>query len=158
MIQCFRGRIGDDRDAVLAVQYRPNCGRAERPPSVLSKGKGRSEDTAGTCDMEPASKRARATEAQAQCSHSTVATKGRFIPLMPEIEEASGPSTTEYDRGHSDTSDDERRGPPSVMDSSEYSPVSDVEQEPREVKTEDQAELLRLVQAAQMLTQRRQTT
>jgi hypothetical protein len=65
-----------------------------------------------------------------------VTTKGQFIPLTPEIEKASGPSTTEYDRGHSDTSDDERRGPPSVMDSSEYSPVSGVEQEPREVKAE----------------------
>jgi hypothetical protein len=38
------------------------------------------------------------------------------------------------------------------LDSSEYSPVSDVEQEPREVKTEDQAESLRLVQSAQVLT------
>jgi hypothetical protein len=46
MTQFIRGRIGDDRDAVLAVQYRLNCGRAERPPS---------------CDMEPASKRARVT-------------------------------------------------------------------------------------------------
>jgi hypothetical protein len=32
----------------------------------------------------------------------------------------------------------------SVMNSSEYSPVSGREQEPREIKTEDQAELLRL--------------
>jgi hypothetical protein len=70
-----------------------------------------------------------------------------FIPLTPE-----------HDRGFSDTPDDERRGPFSVMDSSEYSPVSDVEQELQEVKTEDQSELLRLAQSAQVLTQRRPTT
>jgi hypothetical protein len=91
-------------------------------------------------------KRARATEAQAPCSHSTVTTKGRFTtltpPLTPEREKADGPNTSEYDRGFSDTSDDKRRGSFSARDSSEYcSPVSDVEQELREVKTEDQAEL-----------------
>jgi hypothetical protein len=45
-----------------------------------------------------------------------------------------------------------------VMESSEYSPVSGVEQEPREVKTEDQAELLRLAQSAQVLTHHQPTT
>jgi hypothetical protein len=47
------------------------------------------------------------------------------------------------------------------MDNSEYSPVtpvSDVEQDPREVKTEDQAESLRLAQYAQVFTQHRPTT
>jgi hypothetical protein len=95
------------------------------------------------------------TEAQAQCSPSTVTNEDRFIPLTPENEGASEPSTTEYDRGHSDTSDDEGRGPSNVMDSSEYSPVSDAEQE---VKTEDQAELLHLAQSAQMLTQHQPKT
>jgi hypothetical protein len=143
MIQCIRGRIGDDRDAILAVQDRPDLVPAEGPPSALSRGKGRSEDAAGTCDMEPASKRARMAEAQTQCSHITVTNGDRFIPLTPEIEKASGPSTTEYDRGYSDTSDDEGRDQSNVMDSSEYSPVSDAEQEPRKVKTED----LRMAQA-----------
>jgi hypothetical protein len=147
VIQCIRGRTGDDRDAILAVQYRPHFGLAEGPPSALSRGKGRSEDTAGTCDMGPAPKRARVNEAQAQCSHSTVTKEGRSIPLTPE-----------NDRGHSDTPDDKRRGPSSVMDSSEYSPVSGVEQEPREVKTEDQADLLRLAQSVQVLTRRRSAT
>jgi hypothetical protein len=60
MIQCIRGRIGGDRDAVLAVQDRPDLGPAEGPTSALSRGKGRSDDAAGECDMEPASpKRAR---------------------------------------------------------------------------------------------------
>ena len=68
MIQCIRGRIGDDRDAILAVQDSPGRGPTEGPPSALSRGpKGRSEDAAGKCDMEPASKRARVTKAQAQC-------------------------------------------------------------------------------------------
>ena len=109
---------------------------------------------AGTCDMEPASKRARVTEAQAQYSHSAVTNEDRFIPLTPEIETAGGPSTTEYDRGYSGTSDDEGRGQSNVMGSSEYSPVSDAEQEPRKFKTED----LRMAQALQVLTHRRQTT
>ena len=94
MIQCIRGRIGDDRDAVLAVQDRPSLGLAEGPPSALPRGKGRSEDTAGTCDMEPTSKRARVTEAQAQCSHSTVTNEGRFIPLTPENDRATGVTRT----------------------------------------------------------------
>jgi hypothetical protein len=79
---------------ILAVQYRPNFGLAEGPPSALSRGKGRSEDTAGICDMEPASKRARVTEAQAQCSHSTVTNEGRFIPLTPENDRATGVTRT----------------------------------------------------------------
>jgi hypothetical protein len=57
--------------------------------------------------MEPAPKRARATNAPAQCSPSTMTTKGRFIPLTPpltpEIGKADGPNTTEYDRGFSGT-------------------------------------------------------
>jgi hypothetical protein len=155
VIQCIRGRVGDDRDAILAVQYRPNLGLAERPsPELLlwARGKGRSEDAASKCAVEPASKRARATEVQAPCSHSTVTNESGFTSLTPVS-----------DRGHSDTSDDEGRGSFSVMNSSEYAPVSDVEQEPREVKTEGQAELLtrellRLAQFAQMLTQHRPTT
>jgi hypothetical protein len=99
------------------------------------------------CHVEPASKRARVTNAQAQCSPGAVTNESGFIPLTPV-----------NDRGHSDTSDDERRGPCGMMDSSEYSPVSDVEQEPREVKTEDQAELLRLAQCAQTPTQHQPTT
>jgi hypothetical protein len=71
------------------------------------------------------------TKAQAQCSTSTMTNEDRFIPLTPENEKASEPSTTECDRGHSDTSDDEGRSSSNVMDSSEYSPVSDAEQEPR---------------------------
>jgi hypothetical protein len=67
---------------------------------------------------------------------------------------ASGPSTTEYDRGYSDTSDDEGRGQSNVMDSSEYSPVSDAEQEPRNLKTEG----LLLAQYTQGLKRRRSTT
>jgi hypothetical protein len=52
------------------------------------------------------------TNAQAPCSHSTATTKGGFTPLTPEIEieKAGGPSTTEYDRGFSDTSDGEGSG------------------------------------------------
>jgi hypothetical protein len=44
MMQYIRGRIGDDREAILAVQYRPHPGLAERPSPALSRGKGRSED------------------------------------------------------------------------------------------------------------------
>ena len=59
MIQSTRGQVGGDRDAVLAVQYKPSPGLAKRPSPALSRGKGRSEDTAGACDVEPTSKRAR---------------------------------------------------------------------------------------------------
>jgi hypothetical protein len=74
------------------------------------------------------------TKAQAQCGTSTVTNEDRFIPLTPENEEVSGPSTTEYDRGHSDTSEDERTGPSEMRGSSGYSPVSDVEPEQQKVK------------------------
>jgi hypothetical protein len=144
MMQYIRGRVGDDRDAILSMQDRPDLGPTA---STFSKGKGRSEDAASKCAMEPASKRARMTNAQAQCNPSTVTNESGFTPLTPV-----------NDRGYSDTSDDERRGSFSVMDSSEYSPVSDVEQEPREVKTEDQAELLRLAQSTQVFTQHQLTT
>jgi hypothetical protein len=73
-------------------------------------------------------------------------------------ESGFAPLTPENERGFSGTSDDEGRGPLSVIDSSEYSPVSDVEQESREVKTEGQAELLRLAQFSQVLTQHQPTT
>jgi hypothetical protein len=96
MIQYLRPRPNRRRSRCdPRQQYRPGCGRGGRPPSALSKGKGRSEDTAGTCDMEPVSKRAGVTEAQAQCSRSAVAIKGRFTPLTPEIEKAGG--RTQYD-------------------------------------------------------------
>jgi hypothetical protein len=72
------------------------------------------------------SKRARVTEAQAQCGPSTVTNENRFIPLTPEDEKASESSTTEYDRGYSDTSENERTGPPERRGGSGYSPVSDV--------------------------------
>jgi hypothetical protein len=95
-------------------------------------------------------------------------TKSRFIPLTPpltpEIGKADGSSATEYDRGFSDTSDGERRGsgrdPFSVINSSEYSPVSDAELELREVETEGHAELLRAwrAQSDQGLKRRRSTT
>jgi hypothetical protein len=58
MMQYIRGRVGDDRDAILSKQDRPDLGPRV---STLSKGKGRSEDAASKCDMEPASKRARMT-------------------------------------------------------------------------------------------------
>jgi hypothetical protein len=144
VMQYIRGRVGGDRDVILSMQDRPGLSPTA---STLSKGKGRSEDAASKCAMEPAPKRVGVTNAQAQCSPSTVTNENGFTPLTPV-----------NDRGYSDTSDDERRGPCSVMDSSEYSPVSDVEQEPREAKTEDQAELLRLAQFAQILTQHQPTT
>jgi hypothetical protein len=84
--------------------------------------------------------------------------------MTPEIGKADGPSTTEYDRGFSDTPDDKRRGsgrdPFSVINSSEYPPVSDAEQELREVETEGHAELLRTwrAQSDQMIIQHRSTT
>jgi hypothetical protein len=100
---------------------------------------------------------------------STMTTKGRFIPLTPpltpDIGKADGPSTTEYGRGYSDTSDDERRGPGrdsfSAINSSEYTPVSsvsDAEQELREVRTEGHAELLRLAQSGHQMPKRRRST
>jgi hypothetical protein len=46
MMQCIRGRVGDDRDATPAMHNRPDLGPKEWPPSALSKGKGRSEDAA----------------------------------------------------------------------------------------------------------------
>jgi hypothetical protein len=73
----------------------------------------------------------------------------RFSPLTQDDEGASKSSMTRSDRGHSDTSDDEGIGLSNMMDSSEYSPVSDVEQEPRKVKTES----LRMAQAVQALTE-----
>jgi hypothetical protein len=72
MMQYIRGRVGDDRDAIPSL----HAGQASLRPgldpkaSTLSKGNGRSEDAASKCAMEPASKRARTTEAQAQCSPS----------------------------------------------------------------------------------------
>jgi hypothetical protein len=149
MIQYIRGRVGDDRDAKLLVQYEPNLGLAEKPSPALSRGKGRSEDAANKCAVEPASKRARMTNAQAHCSPSTMTNESGFTPQTPENE-----------REVSDTSGDEGRGSPSVIDSSEYSPVSDVKQGLRKVKTEGQAEvcILRLAQSAQVLTQHQPTT
>ena len=101
-------------------------------------------------------KRARTIEATSQRSHSTVTDAGQFSILTEDDEGASESSVARSDRGHSDTSDDEGIGPSNVMDmdSSEYSPVSDVEQEPRKVKTED----LRVAQAVQVLTQHQQAT
>ena len=51
---------------------------------------------------------------------------------------------TESDRDFSDTPDDEGVGKSNAADSSQYSPVSDVEPEQQEVKTEVEAELLRM--------------
>ena len=93
-------------------------------------------------------------EAQAQWSNSTVTSEGQFIPLTPDNEKASESSTTKYDRDYSDTSEDEGTGPSKVRESSEYSPVSDVEPDQRQVKTEE----LRLAQSAQMITQHQPTT
>jgi hypothetical protein len=143
-MQYIRGRIGDDRDAILAVQFRPHPGLAERPSPALSRGKGRSEDAASECAMDPASKRTRVTDAQAECSSSTVTSEdGQQVS----------------DRGHSDTGSSEYSpvsdaGQKSreITGSSEYSPVSDAEQEPREVKTEAHAEVLHMARFVQALT------
>ena len=83
MVQYIRGRIGEDRDTVLDMGRIPDYHAREWLTSGLSKGKGkgRSEDAANGHAMEPAPKRARATNAPAQCSPSTMTTKGRFIPL-----------------------------------------------------------------------------
>jgi hypothetical protein len=115
MIQYIRGRIGEDRDTVLNMGRIPDYDTREWMPSGLSKGKGRAPDDASTHAAEPAPKRARMTKAQAQCSTSTVTSEDRFIPLTPENEKASEPSTTEYDRGHSDTPDDEGKGSSNVI-------------------------------------------
>jgi hypothetical protein len=111
MIQYIRGRIGEDRDTVLGMGRIPDYDTREWMPSGLSERKRRAPGDASTHAAEPAPKRARMTKAQAQCSTSTVTNEDRFIPLTPENEKASEPSTTEYDRGYSDTSEDERTGP-----------------------------------------------
>jgi hypothetical protein len=82
VMQYLRGRIGDDRDAILAMQCRPYPDLTERPPSALSRGKERFEGVAGECAMEPAPKRTRTTETQAQHSPST-ATNGRWEWVRP---------------------------------------------------------------------------
>jgi hypothetical protein len=95
-------------------------------PSGLSKGKKGAPGDASAQAAEPAPKCAGIT--------STALTP----PLAPDgqPEGASESGATKCDpRGHSDTPDDERIGPPSVMDSSEYPPVSDVKQEAREANT-----------------------
>jgi hypothetical protein len=143
MIQYIRGCIGEDRDTVLDMGRIPDYDTREWMPSGLSKGKGRTPDDASTNAAEPAPKCARMTKAQGQRSTSTMTNEDGFTPLTPE-----------NDRGHSDTSDDERRGSSSVMDSSEYPPVSDAEQEPRKFKTED----VRMAQSVQVLTHHQPTT
>jgi hypothetical protein len=89
-------------------------------------------------------------KAQAQWNNSTVINEDQFTPLTPENEKASESSTTEYDRGQSDTSEDERIGPSEMSGSSEYSPVSGVEPEQQKVKQED----LLLAQYVQRPTER----
>jgi hypothetical protein len=90
MIQYTQGRIGEDRDTALDMGRIPDYDTREWMPSGLPKENERAPGDASVQAAEPAPKRARATEAQAPCSHSTVATEGRFIPLtpplMPEIE------------------------------------------------------------------------
>jgi hypothetical protein len=81
MIQYTQGRIGEDRDTVLDMGRIPDYDTREWMPSGLPKGNERAPGDASVHAAEPAPKRARATEAQAPCSHSTVATEGRFIPL-----------------------------------------------------------------------------
>ena len=104
--------------------------------------------------MEPAPKRVGVTNAQAQCSPSTVTNENGFTPLTPV-----------NDRGYSDTSEEERTGPSEMRGSSEYSPgsaswrpgyspVSDVEPEQQKAKTEE----LCLAQSVQGLTRRRSAT
>jgi hypothetical protein len=68
MIQCIRGRIGEDRDTVLDMGRIPDYDTREYMPSGPSKGKGRAPNDASTPAAEPASKRARMTKAQAQCT------------------------------------------------------------------------------------------
>ena len=121
-------------------------------PSGLSigKGKGQSEDAASKCTMEPASKRARVSDAQAQCSPSTVISESGFAPLTPS---RSDTGSSEY----SPVSDAEQESQ-GVTSSSECSPDSDAEPEEQKVKTEAQTEDLLLAQAAQALTSRQSTT
>ena len=85
MVQYIRSRVGEDRDTVLNMGRVPDYDTRKWMPSGLSigKGKGQSEDAASKCTMEPASKRARMTDAQAQCSPSTVTSGSGFAPLTP---------------------------------------------------------------------------
>jgi hypothetical protein len=128
----IRSRIGEDRDTVLDMGRIPDYETKKWMPSGLSKGKERAPGDASAQAAEPAPKRAGIT-------FTTLAP-----PLTPDGKGASESGATKCNRGYSDTPDDERRGPPSVMDISGYSPVSGVEQEPREFKTEDQAELMHM--------------
>jgi hypothetical protein len=88
MVQYIRGRIGEDRDTVLDMGRVPDYHTRRWIPSALSKGKGKgqSEHTARMCVMEPASKRARMTDAQAQRSPSTVTNESGFTPLTPDAD------------------------------------------------------------------------
>jgi hypothetical protein len=107
-------------------------------PSALSKGKenGQSEHAARTCALEPALQRARKnkmTEAQAQHSPSTVTNESGFAPLTPSRSDTG--SSSDF----SPVSDAEQEAQ-EVARSSEYSPVSDAEPEEQKVKTEAKAE------------------
>jgi hypothetical protein len=168
MVQYIRGRIGEDQDTVLDtwVAY-PITTRESGCHRDFPKKRGRVDPRMRQMNM-PWSQRRSTQGRLTRQRNAVLATKGRFIPLMlpltPEIWKADGSSATEYDRGFSDTSDDERRGSWrdsfSVINSSEYSPVSDAELELREVETEGHAELLRAwrAQSDQMLRPRRSTT
>jgi hypothetical protein len=98
MVQYIR-----DRDTVLDTGRISDYHTRERMPPGLSKGKSRALDDASKYVAEPASKRARTAEAQAQWSNSTVTSGGQFIPLTPDNEKASEPSTTKYDWNYTRT-------------------------------------------------------
>jgi hypothetical protein len=49
MTQYIRGRVGDDRDAILAMHDRPDLLPKEWPPSALLKGRGGSKYAASEC-------------------------------------------------------------------------------------------------------------
>jgi hypothetical protein len=95
MIQYIGGRIGEDRDAILDMNHRPDLLPEDWPPSALSKGKGRALNVASKCGSEPAPKRAKTSRVMEQRSQSTVIDKEPFSPVM------------ESDRGFSDTPEDE---------------------------------------------------
>jgi hypothetical protein len=141
MAQYIRGRIGMDRSTVLDMGRIPGYHtRRWSPPSALSQGQenGQSEHAARACALQRAPKRPR------RQSPSTVIGKESFSPLTGSDQESPPYSPFSGDEQYSPVSEDE--------------PDAQAKGRPVEVKTETQAEDLRLAQVAQKLTSRQSTT
>jgi hypothetical protein len=140
MAQYIRGRIGMDRSTVLDMGRIPGYHTRRWPPSALSQGQenGQSEHAARACALERAPKRSR------RQGPSTVIGRESFSPVTGSDQESPPYSPFSGDGQYSPVSEDE--------------PDVQAKERPVEVKTEDQAEDLRLAQVAQKLTSRQSTT